>query len=279
MGTTMDNSSCEWVRSRLPLYVGAADQAPDDPAGDGGDLGAGDRRAMGRHLTGCPECRAHRSGLAGALGALAATACVPPIPPDLPSLWPALERRIAAHPPGGDPATARGWEPAPAGPGPTWAALDDERPLDSAWIQDTLNEVAEAAGWPARPTRAAVSWRVVGVSLAASVLVLLVVLPVTWRLREVAAEKMLAYSRPVPALVGPPAPAAGEVDRGALAPEGDRDIPAGELAQADPIRPPAEPPPATDAARDRSGTSSRFGNDLELGIPMPPDGRDSKSVY
>ena len=96
MGTTMDNSSCEWVRGRLPLCMGAGD-GPDDPGDDGGDLGVEDRRTIERHLAACPGCREHRSELAGALGALAVAAGALPVVPDAPSLWPALERRIAAH--------------------------------------------------------------------------------------------------------------------------------------------------------------------------------------
>jgi Putative zinc-finger len=293
-GTTMDNPSCEWIRGRLPLCMGAGDGL-HDPGDDEGDLDVEDRRAIERHLAWCSGCREHRSELAGALGALAATAGALIVVPDAPSLWPALERRIAAREVRGDTAKARKRGPA-AGSGPIWAILDDEGPLQSAWLHDTLREVAEAVGLGARPERSSragrdrsgrspwvlgVSWRVVGVSLAASVLTLLVVVPVAWRLRAGAEARMHAFAVPVGPLVGPPAPSAAEVaDRHAPVPEVQRDIDARELAQAEPIKPPADPTPrANAAAGGKSEASSRFVYDLEKGNPMPPDGRDAKPVY
>ena len=61
MGTTMDNPACEWIRGRLPLWMGAGDDL-HDPDDDGGDLGIEDRRTIDRHLAACPGCREHRSG-------------------------------------------------------------------------------------------------------------------------------------------------------------------------------------------------------------------------
>lgn len=287
MGTTMDKAFCEWVRSRLPLCVGAGD-TPGDPDDDGADLGIEDRGAVAYHLADCPDCRAHRAELAGALDALAATADAVPVAPDPSSLWPALQRRIAAHPPvGADPAQDRGGEPAAdrAGSGSIWGALDDDRPLKAAWMRDTLKELAEAAGGAVRPSLApGVSWRVVGSSLAASILAALVVVPVTWRLRDASEARMVANAVPVRALVGPPAPAVEVTATDAPAPKVDRDIPARELAQAEPIRPPADPAPAAaptapEPARGEPATSSRLGFDLEHGTPMPPDGRDAKPIY
>ena len=244
-GSTMDNSSCEWIRGRLPLSMGGGDDL-HDPDDDGGDLGLEDRRTIDRHLAECARCREHRSELADALGVLAAAAGALPVVPDAPSLWPALERRIAARQACGDSSNARKREPA-AGAGPIWAILDDERPLQSAWRHDTLREVAEAAGWGTRPDRSAragrdrsgrsplglgVSWRVAGVSLAASILTLLVVLPVAWRLQGGAEARMAANATPVAPLVGPPAPDGAEVaDLDTPAPEVERDLDARQLAR------------------------------------------------
>ena len=150
MGTTMDNPTCEWIRGRLPLGLGSG-EGLDRPGGEGDDLGSDEHRAIGRHLAGCPGCRRHRSELADALGALAVAAGTVPVRPDTPSLWPALQRRIAALPTGGVP-VEDGADPAD-GPAPPWTSLDDDRPLRSAWMQDTLSEVAESAGlvsWPER---------------------------------------------------------------------------------------------------------------------------------
>jgi hypothetical protein len=228
------------------------------------------------------------------MGALAAVAGALPVAMDAPSLWPALERRIAAGHARGDSAGARKREPA-LGAGPSWSDLDDERPLQSAWLQDTLREVADAVGFGARPERSARpgrdrsrwsargssgSWRVAGVSLAASVLILLTVVPVSWRLRALAEAKMLAHAVPVAPWVGPPAPTGFEVaDGNTLAPAQDRDIDDHQLARAEPIKPPAEPSTAADGGAGGKPGASRFGYDLEHVTPMPPEGRDSKPVY
>ena len=92
---------------------------------------------------------------------------------------------------------------------------------------------------------------------------------------------MHAFTIPVAPLVGPPAPSAAEMaDRRAPVPEVQRDIDARQLAQAEPIKPPADPtPPANAAAGGKSEASSRFVYDLEKGNPMPSDGRDEKPVY
>lgn len=293
MGTTMDNSSCEWVRGRLPLSVGAGD-GPHDPGDDGDELTVADRRAIERHLAECSGCREHRVELAGAMGALAAVAGALPVATDAPSLWSVLERRIAAGPAHGDSAGVRKREPA-LGAGPAWADFDDERPLQSAWLQDTLREVAEAVGFGARPERSARpgrnrsrwsalgstgSRRVAGVSLAASVLILLTVVPVVWRLRAVAEAKIAANAVPVAPLLGPPAPVGSELaDVDTPSPAQDRDIDDHQLARAEPIKPPAEPSTAADGAAGGKPGASRFGYDLEHVTPMPPEGRDSRPVY
>lgn len=306
-GTTMDNSTCEWIRGRLPLYAGAD------------DLGPGERRAIARHLARCPGCRRYRAGLGSAMGALAAVAATVPEDAAVPSLWPALERRIAAR--GGEAS-----ESAMATATVTaWSGLDDDRPMHAAWVQDTLREAIEAVGWREsadwgfRPLPAAVR-RVAMTSLAASILMLSVVLPVAWRWRAAAEARELALAEPVPPLVGPPAyestgtkstgvderivaldpiPEADElvvVDEPAPGPESgsgrphNRDVVEGvrgrleddshQIARAEPIQPPAPIlPTRTPEAKPTSGPA-RFGFDpVELGTPMPPDGRDSRPIY
>jgi hypothetical protein len=278
----MDNTRCEWVRGRLPLWVGEGNDAHED----GGDLSAEDRRTIGDHLRGCPECLAHRMGLERALDALAFTAGTPPIGSGAASLWPSLERRIGGHPPGHESRPPRVWE-AVAAAGPVWTGLDDERPLRSAWRRDSLREMAEAAGLGVLSDRSGGArrarrgtWRVVGASLAASILVSLIVLPMAWRRQQAAEAAIIANAAPAPSPVGPPAPAASammaEQDP---EPDEDRNPPADELARADSIRPPADPAPAADArAGARSEPPVRFGYDLDHGWPMPQDGRD-KPVY
>ncbi len=186
MGTTMNHPACEWVRGRLPLLRGPLDTA-DDPTGDGGDLAAADRRAIERHLAACPSCRTHRSGLVRAFEALGAAAAAVPAGPDAASLWPILERRIAAQQAPGfsSPPSSRPREDNAADRFATCAALDGERPLQSAWLQDTLMEGLAASGLAGRRGRS--SWWIIGASLAASILVLVVGLPGAWR-RQADAE-------------------------------------------------------------------------------------------
>jgi hypothetical protein len=290
-GTTMDNPGCEWIRGRLPLWIGDGDGSDDD----GGDLSVQDRRTIEGHLRECPRCREHQAGLARALEALTVTAGVPPMAPDEPSLWPSLERRIAGHHRGDD-----SWMPRVGGPvaggSRVRPALDDERPLRSAWMRDSLREVVEAAGLGvlsdpsegARHGRSGRSprvmgggWRIVGASLAASVLALVVVLPTAWRRQAAAEANILANAAPAANSVGPPTP-----DEPVVAevkdptPRAHRHIPTDQLAQAEPIRPPAEPPSAADAkAGPRPEPPVQFDYDLDHGTPMPPDGRDAKPVY
>jgi len=289
-GTTMDNPGCEWIRGRLPLWIGDGDGSDED----GGDLSVQDRRTIEGHLRECPRCRERQTGLARALEALIVAAGVPAMAPDEPSLWPSLERRIAAQHRGDDPGMHRVREPV-AGGSRVWPTLDDERPLRSAWRRDTLREVVEAAGLgvlsdpsegacrgrPGRSPRVVGGgWRIVGASLAASVLALVVVWPTAWRRQAAAEATILANAAPAASPGGPPAP--DEPAAEALedpAPGAHRHIPTDQLAQAE-IRPPAEPPSAADAkAGPRPEPPVQFDYDLDHGTPMPPDGRDAKPVY
>ncbi len=224
--------------------------------------------------------------------ALDLAAVAPPPVPEVPSLWPALEQRIAARRSPDRSRTSRARESV-AERARGWAALDDDRPLRLAWTQDTLREVIEAAGWSARPDRSgrggrgpspragAGRGRIAGASLAASILAILVVLPVTWRVRAAADAKIHENAAPVAMSVGPAGPTEAKLpDPIEPASASSRDIPAGHLAQAEPIKPPADPPPSNDAASgSKSGTTARYGYDLEHGTPMPLDGRDAKPVY
>jgi Putative zinc-finger len=299
MGTTMDNPACEWVRGRLPLCMVAGDDT-DDPGDERGDLSVEDRTAIDRHLGTCPACRAHQSALARALGALGLAATATPLA-DTPSLWPALERRIASHHArdrsrksrsrAQDGATERER---------TCAALNGDRPLRSAWMQDTLKEglgavwLGALSGRPtgtARPGRSGRSARVlqgprliVWTSVAASILAVLVLVP-AWQRQADAQARILAYAAPIPGLIVPAAEPQPEAqDIAEATPEDDRVVPGGQLAQAELIRPSADPVPTPARAADAtSGTRSmaptRFSFDLEPLTPMPPEGRDAKSVY
>ena len=226
MSTTMDNPACEWVRGRLPLWTGFGDGA-DDPSDDGGDLGVEDRRSIGRHLKGCPGCREHRSALSRSMEALDRrvglvadrSGCAVIV-----GLAGAADRGPSIRTP-----ARRRNRPGSRPPAGNWrlASLDGERPLQSAWMQDTLRELLDAAGLGAlgdrsgsagrgpsmRSPRAATGrWRIAGASLAASVLALLVVLPASWRQRAGAEARIRENAAPVAAMVELPA---GAPTRGA----------------------------------------------------------------
>lgn len=317
MGKTMNHPACEWVRGRLPLWRGPLESA-GDPDGDGGDLDAAEHRAIERHLAACAACRGHRSGLSRAFQALGAAAAAVPAGPEEPSLWPSLERRIAAHAMAGE---SRPREEDAADRLEACAALDAERPLRTAWMQDTLKEgFADSILGGLGGSRSSVSIsismsmslpRVLGASLAASILLLMVVVPalrprqpstradIRPNARPVAVLVRRPSARPAPA----PAPPAHVAAAAAHRPRRRghrRDLPAGQLAQADLNRSPAVPvsiaapapapapvPAAASAtsnatepaAGTRSGTASRIGYDLESVTPMPSDGRDSQAVY
>ena len=58
------------------------------------------------------------------------------------------------------------------------------------------------------------------------------------------------------------------------------DVPTNQLAEAEPLRPVETPASGLDAAAaPKSSPHTRFGFDLEHGIPMPPDSREAKPVY
>src|SRR5262245_66620923 len=92
-GTTMDSSSCEWVRERLPLLV----EDSEDISDEGADLSTGDRLRLEHHLGGCKPCRDHRTALVEALAVLTAVASEPPVETGGGSVWPDLEVRIRRH--------------------------------------------------------------------------------------------------------------------------------------------------------------------------------------
>jgi hypothetical protein len=301
MSTTMANPTCEWVRARLPLWVGDGDDLTE-PGDEGGDLSAGDRCSIDRHLGACPSCREHQVALEHALGALASAAAVPPVPPETPALWPALEQRIEAH----DARTEARWSPAVRGVVEgglrAWVDLDDNRPLRSAWRRDSLREALELAGWcggwvcrgawlgdhPSEPvagregsvreSHRRPGW-VVGLSAAAAILAVLIGIPAAHRQAADAESTILANAAPREGWVIPPVQSEPELPVTAN-PSSDRDLPARQLAQAEPISVPEPPAAGSDGTSGSKATApTRFGYDLEHGIPMPPDGREAKPVY
>jgi hypothetical protein len=295
MGTTMGNPECEWVRVRLPLWVGVSDD-PTEPSGEGGDLSPDDRRSIERHLGSCAACGQYRAGLEQALETLGLAADALAAAPEAPSLWPALERRIAAHQARNRPRWLRTMHGVSERGLRAWTAFDSERPLRFAWMRDSLGAALKGAGlgeatarglsgqrrWVRRPAR------VMGTGVAAAFLALVIGLPVAHRYQESAQSIISANAQPLPGAVVPPLPV--EAKTPAIADSAnDPSNPSSELAQADPISVPEAPAteavpaskaaPVTATANPAPAAPSRWNYDLEHGTPMPSYARDAKPVY
>src|SRR5262249_32681285 len=92
-GMTMSKTRCEWVRKRLPLWVGDRGVRADENS-DGGDLTMVEHQSIERHLDSCAGCSRYRSDLERASEALSVAASISPVESQAPSLWPVLEGRI-----------------------------------------------------------------------------------------------------------------------------------------------------------------------------------------
>jgi hypothetical protein len=277
----------------------------DDPAerhGEGGDLSTGDRRSIDRHLEDCAGCRQSRLALEQALGALATAATSLPAPPDAPSLWPALEHRIKIE----EARPGSRWFRSVRGilkPGVrSWAALDGERPLRSAWMRDSLREAMEVAGLgrglalgtprrhdgpraapvgpsdpvPGSRRRPVLAWRF---GAATAALVLLMGYPAVHRFQADAQSTIRANAAPLAGRVVPPVQPESDPPA-APDPGDDHANPVNQLADVESVPAPDAPASGIDGtAASKAVAPHRFGYDLEHGIPMPPDARDSKPVY
>ena len=289
MGTKMGNPTCDWVRAHLPLWVDVRDDLTERND-EGADLRLEDQQSIGGHLRICPSCRDYRASLERSSQALASVAAGLFVEPDTPSLWPSLEQRIAAH----DAGLSRPWlrTPRPVSDKrqATLSSLDGDRPLQSAWLRDSLGEILAGSGLSRRESpvfhdtdanpAAQFGWSpawLTGSGIAAAILALLFGLPALRRQFADAETIIQANTEPI-AISAPVATEAEDP-----APEelvDDREIPSRELAQADPV--PAPPPsaPGHEATPTAKNTTpARWNFDLEHGTPMPPDARDAKPVY
>jgi hypothetical protein len=294
MGTTMGNPECEWVRVRLPLWVGASDDLMERN-GEGSDLSPDDRRSIERHLGSCPCCSQHRAGLERALETLGFAASSPPSAPEGPSLWLALERRMMAHQARSHPRWLRAVHGVSERGLRAWDDFHSERALRFAWMRDSLGEAlmgaglreSRARGQEARRHRVRRPAWIIGTGVAAAILVLIIGLPEVRRQQESARSIIRANAQPLPGAVTPSKPVEAEKTPALANSTDNPSITASELAQADPIpvpeTPPTESAPAsktiTTAAPAPSPSPSRWNYDLEHGTPMPPHARDPKPVY
>jgi hypothetical protein len=115
-----------------------------------------------------------------------------------------------------------------------------------------------------------------GFGLAVAVVILMIGLPVSRRHRTDAELTIRANAEPIADLAAPSVGA--EVESPPV--DSDREVPASDLVQAEPLTAPEAPAVRVDVApTSKAPTTLRFGYDLEHGIPMPPEARDARPVY
>jgi Putative zinc-finger len=274
----MGNHECEWIEDRLPLWVdnGDCDGSTEVP-GERGDLTAKERQLIEQHLAGCARCQRHRLALEQALGALAVAANHMPIAPDAPSVWPLLEQRIADRDTSGGGrwstasgrSTARSVRP--------WANLDSVRPLRRAWTRDTLREMLAGSNQPTSESNRFSTSLIKTSAVAAAVLI---ALTGTWMAhRQWATAQNMILANSVPLADPLPVTAVAEEPRLEIVDRSRDDVPTNQLEEAEPPRPPETASPKVEATVPKPSMHTRFGFDLEHGIPMPPDSREAKPVY
>jgi hypothetical protein len=303
MSTMMANSACDWVLARLPLWVGDCVDRAEQDGGEGGDLSNEDHQTIERHLAECPSCCRRRLALEEALRGLAAVTADSVGRRDAPSLWPALKRRIENR----STRTHARWLCAISRVADRrmwfWWGVDGGWPLRRAWVRDSLSETLAAARpglglarlgrWLGQEgsnrqrqnvvlpgIRPRLVW-ILGLSLTAAAMVWLVVLPAVRRQMGDAQSVIAANAEPLPdRLVSPAHP--DEDSTASSEPADVADIPANELAQAELVRPAEAPAPGVDGgtpSKPVTPAPTRYGYDLDHGIPMPPDARNARPVY
>jgi hypothetical protein len=276
MGKSMGNRQCEWICARLPLWVDKGDSSSQfTDQQDGGDLTAKDRRQIECHLVHCAACRREVAALERALRALTAAIAEPPVALQIPSLWPILERRIVSRNTQDSPQWPRAVlthtdrEAYPLG------NLDDERPLHRAWVRDGIRELLGAQWNPASNRNAGLLLRVSAVLVVACAVV---GLPVVNQQRLTSQSVIRANAMPLADAVAPLV-ATDEPQAETL--DGDTgDAFPSQLADNELVSPRESPAPLSDpASGPKPLPRTRFGSDLEHGLPMPRDSRESKPVY
>jgi len=254
--------NCGWTRDRLPLLAEKEGSAAPPPGGPS----PAERRRIAVHLERCGSCRDHLGSLCGALDVLERAAAESPVDPRSPSLWPALEARIAA-------AEARA-----ADPPSVWGRLSSRAlppELRAALERTTRRLEFPRDEWPTpltggSPTLAA------GLAAAAALLIALTVGPRLQSWRADSEARIAEAEAPLPILAGPSRPAAlptrvdllevvevgGEADESPASAVG-----AESLAQN--TAPPSPPHAEHRSAETPDGAVRRYDFDLERGVPMP----------
>lgn len=273
----MGNHDCEWISARLPLWVDNGDcNSSIEAHGEQGDLTVEERQEIELHLAGCARCSCHCIALEQTLGVLAIAANHLPFVPIAPSLWPLLERRIANHetPNGRRWSLKRRWSNPPLVQ--PWAKLDSMRPLRQAWARDTLRELLAGRSQQMPKSKHFAGW-LLKTSIAAALLLMLSAFSLAHRQWTIAQVTILANAVPLADPI--PVPKITEEPPVEIADRDRNDVPVNQLADAEPPSPAETAPVAVEASVPKPSSRTRFGFDLEHGIPMPPDTRDAKPVY
>jgi hypothetical protein len=276
MGKSRNDAGCDWVRPRLPLWMGDRNSRIDRN-GEGGDLSLLEFQGVERHLDHCSTCRRHLSTLERALATLDAAVADLPVEPQAPSLWPALKRRIEdLH----RPAPSR-WKRVTRAFTGGWARglTDFTSDQTRRWglVRDQLRSAFASRENDSLGSKERVRLGL-GLGMIASLLIAVITVPSLWREWANAQSTIKMNASPLADRGASSGERAGEPRLEPSRP--DDSEPRDELVQSDVPRPvetpggevsgPTEPKPAIPA---------RFGYDLEHGIPMPPDARESKPVY
>lgn len=142
----MVNSTCQWVREWLPLFV----EEHDELAGDQGGLSPETRAAIGAHLDDCDDCRDRRSALTDVMSILSLVAADSPVSPEPSSVLQGLNERIRQQQLQSTSPWSRAWRALgiswltasrrTAGGRQALASLRCERPLQAAWLRDSVHE-------------------------------------------------------------------------------------------------------------------------------------------
>ena len=276
MEKTKEDAGCRWVRAHLSLWVGDRNLRADGN-GEGGDLSTLEYLKIEQHLNHCMRCCRHRSELERALKMLAAAAADLPTGQETPSLWPALKRQIEdLH----QPAAVR-WIRVAQVLTDQWGCL-----LSGFKANSPVRRACAPGKFPSSLTsqeneRLGSKPRmglVLGLGLVASLLIAAIAVTGLWR--ESANAHATIQAEASPLLEEQASPVAHATERGTEAIRSDDNPTEDEMAQADVARTPEPPGGGMNSTGDaKSAAPPRFGYDLEHGIPMPPDARESKPVY
>jgi Putative zinc-finger len=302
-GTIMGRSSCDWVRTWLPLLVDDSDGL----ACEGSDLNAEDRRLIEQHLTACSSCRQHQAALEEAISVLRFAAADMAAGLRTPSLWPKLEERIQRH----QEQSRSRWLWTLRAICPEGIRITADRffcgcgqlrsnlPLQLAWTRDSLGDFLANRVWPvfsSRRSRLGGTFRILtprvgfGFSLAVAGMVMLLLVVVMQRRQTQAEARIAADTAPLPSMQLPlpempeatedvvTATSSSTVSRASKSLSlATSAVPAaaasmGQIAT-------AKTASTITTATATATSAPRYDFDLEHGTPMPPETRSDKPTY